>query len=45
MINDKADEAIEVFHSLLSRYQIWLETSMKGSDFSCVHLLNYVCHE
>ena len=47
MINDKADEVIEVFHSLLSRYQIGLETSMKGSDFvfNCVHLLNYVCHE
>ena len=44
MINDKADEVIEKsFQSLLSRYQIWLETSMRGSDFSfdCVHLLYY----
>ena len=33
MINDKEDEVIELFQSLLSRYQIGLETSMKGSDF------------
>ena len=34
MINDKADEVIkELFQSLLSRYQIGLETSMKGSEF------------
>ena len=40
MINDKADEAIEEpFQSLISRYQIGLETSMKGSDsvFDCGH--------
>ena len=30
VINDEADEVIkELFQSLLSRYQIWLETSMK----------------
>ena len=34
MINDKAEEVItELFQSLLSRYQIGLETSMKGSEF------------
>ena len=33
MINDKEDEVIELFQSLLSRHQIGLETSMKGSDF------------
>ena len=34
MINDKADEVIEVnFESLLSRYQIGLETLTKGSEF------------
>ena len=33
MINDKADEVIqELFQSLFSRYQIGLETSMKGSE-------------
>ena len=31
---DNANEVIkEIFESLLSRYQIGLETSMKGSDF------------
>ena len=42
MVNYKADEVIEeLFQSLLSRYQIGLETSMKGSDlvFDCVHFL------
>ena len=42
MINYKADEVIEeLFQSLLSRHQIGLETSMKGSDlvFDCVHFL------
>ena len=42
MMNDKADEVIEeLFKSLLSRYQIGLETSMKGGEFvfDCVHLL------
>ena len=34
MINDKPDEVIEeLFQSVLSRYQIGLETSTKGSDF------------
>ena len=48
MINDKADEVIEeLFKSLLSRYQIGLETSMKGSTFiiDCVHLLYYKRHK
>ena len=42
MINDKEDEVIkELFQSLLSRYQIGLETSMKGSGFifDCINLL------
>ena len=34
MINDKADEVVEeILQSLLSRYQIELETSIKGSFF------------
>ena len=44
MINDEAEENREEhFQSLLSRYQIGLETSMKGSTFAfdCVHLLYY----
>ena len=48
IINDKADEIIEKrFQILLSRYQIGLETSMKGSDFifDCVHLVYYKCHK
>ena len=48
MINDKADEVIEeLFESLLSRYQIGLEKSMKRSDFifNCVHLLRYKCYK
>ena len=42
MSYDKADEVIEEFsESILCRYQIGLETSMKGSDFifDCVNLL------
>ena len=42
MIDDKADEVTEeLFQSLLSRRQIGLETSMRGSDFifDFVHLL------
>ena len=37
----------ESFQSLLSRYQIRLETSMTVSDFvfDCVHLLYYKCHK
>ena len=47
MINDKADEVIErLFQSLLSRYQIGLETSLKGDFiFGCVHLLYYRCNK
>ena len=48
MMNDKADKIIEeLFQSLLSRYQIGLETLMWGSNFfiDCVHLLSYKCHE
>ena len=45
MSHDKSDEVIkELVESLLPRYQIGLETSMKGSDFifDCVNLLYYV---
>ena len=37
----------EIFQSLLSSYQIGLETSMRGSDFifDCVNLLYYKCHK
>ena len=48
MSHDTADEAIEErFQSFFSRYQIGLETSMKGSGFifDCVNLLYYKCHE
>ena len=44
MINNKVDEIIEgFFQSLISRYQIGLETSMRGNDFifDCVHLIYY----
>ena len=47
MINDKTDEAIgELFELFLKRYQIGLETTMKGSYFyfDCVSLL-YKCHK
>ena len=39
---DEADEVVkELFESFLNRYQIGLETSMRGSGFifSCVNLL------
>ena len=41
------DNAIEVDESLLSRYQIGLETSIKESDFifDSVQLLYYKCHK
>ena len=41
MINDRSDIVIELFQSPLSRYQIVLETPVKGSDFvfDFVHLL------
>ena len=48
MINHKADEVTkELFQSPLSRYEIGLETSMRGSElvFDCVHLLYYKCHK
>ena len=48
IIRNKADEVIEeIFKSLLSRCQIGLEKSMKGSDFifDCVYLLYYKCHK
>ena len=48
MIYDNADKIInKLFESLLNRYQIGLETSMRNSDFIfyCVHLLYYKCHK
>ena len=48
MINYKANEVKEeLFQSLLSSYQIGLETSMRGSyfNFDCAHLLYYKCHK
>ena len=48
MMSDKADEVIEeLFQSLLSRYQIGLEASMKGSEFvfDCVQPLYCKCHK
>ena len=48
IITNKADEVIkQLFHSLLSRYQNRLGTSMRSSDFifDCVHLLFYKCHK
>ena len=47
MIYDKPDEVIkELFESLLKRYQIGTETSMKTSNFIfyCVNLLYQKCH-
>ena len=46
MIKDKEDKVMEKLQSLLSRYQIGLETLMKDSDFifDCVNLLQYKCH-
>ena len=47
-IYDKTDEVIkELLKSLLLKYQIRLETSMKDSDFifDCIHLLYYKCHK
>ena len=48
IINDKADEVVKkLFESLLSRYQIRLEKSMKGSNFifDFIHLFYYKCHK
>ena len=45
---DKTDNVIEeIFQSLLSRHQIGLETSLRGSDFilDCDCLLYYKCHK
>ena len=47
MINDKAEEVVvKLFESLLRRYQIGLETSMRTTDFisDCVNFLDYKCH-
>ena len=47
LISDKVDEIMqEIFQVLLSRYQIGLETSIKGSNFifDCVYFLFYKCH-
>ena len=47
MINDKTDEVIEnLFEPILNRYQVGLETSMRGSGFifDCLHSLYYKCH-
>ena len=44
MVNDKPDEVTEkLFKLLLNRYQVGLETSIRGSDFifDCAHLLHY----
>ena len=42
--NDVVDE---LFESLLSKYQIGLETSMRGSNFifDSVQILHYKCHK
>ena len=48
MIYDIAGEVINKrSESLLERYQIGLETSMKDRDFAsdCFHLLHYKCHK
>ena len=44
MTYDDADEVLEeLFESLLSKYQIGLETQMRGRDFifDCVNLMYY----
>ena len=48
MIKDKTNEVIKkLFDLLLNKYQIGLETLMRGSDFiyDCVHLLHSRCHK
>ena len=48
MINDKADEVTEkLLESLLSRYRIGLETSLRGGNFTFnyIHLLYYKFHK
>ena len=45
---DNSNEVVnELFETLLSRYQIGLETLMRGSDFifDSVQLLHYKCHK
>ena len=47
MITDKEDEIRDkLFQSLLSRYQIGLQKSVKSSDiiFDCVNFLQYKYH-
>ena len=46
MLYDNANEVVnEIFQSFLSRYQIGLETSMRGGDFifDSVQLMYYNC--
>ena len=46
--DDNANDVTkEIFESLLSKYQIGLETSMRGSDsiFYSVNLLDYKCYK
>ena len=48
MTYDDPNEIIEeVFDSLVSRYQIALETQIRGNDpiFDCVNLFYYKCHK
>ena len=48
MIQEKAEEVIKkLFDSLIKKYQIGLEKSMKVSDFifDCVHLLFFKCRK
>ena len=48
MSYDNANEVVnELFESLLSRYQIGLETSMRENDFifDSVQLMFYKCHK
>ena len=48
MIYDKADEVIkELFESVLSRYQIGLEISIKVRDSisGCFHSFKYKCYK
>ena len=45
MINDKAHEVIEeLYVSLLNRYQVGLQTTIRSSDFifDCVHKINVI---
>lgn len=47
MTFDSPDETIdEIFDWLLSRFQVGLETQMRGNNFisDCVNLLYYKCH-